>query len=62
MGDNFKDLMINAIFLPLIIAGLYAAVRRTGERWWVWATALTFAFIMFFSAIAPVFIRPLFND
>jgi STE24 endopeptidase len=62
MGDNFKDLMVSAIVLPIVLAGLYAAVRRAGERWWMWATALTFVFIMFFSAIAPVFIRPLFND
>ena len=62
MGDNIKGLLISAIILPLVIAGLYAAVRRAGERWWVWATGLTFVFIMMLSAIVPVFINPLFND
>jgi STE24 endopeptidase len=36
---------------------LYAAVRRAGSRWWVWATGLTFVFFLFLT-----FITPLFND
>ena len=41
---------------------LYAAVRRAGARWWMWATGLTFVFYLFLTFITPLFIAPLFND
>jgi STE24 endopeptidase len=41
---------------------LYAAVRRAGARWWIWATGLSFVFLLFLSFIEPLFIAPLYND
>ncbi|HET9033868.1 MAG TPA: M48 family metallopeptidase [Dokdonella sp.] len=60
--DQLKGLIISLIILPPVIALLYAAVRRTGARWWIWASGGTFALILFFMMIAPVFLDPLFND
>jgi len=45
-----------------VVALLYAAVRRTGERWWVWASGGAFVLILFLIMLAPVFVDPLFND
>jgi len=61
LGDQAKGLMISLILAPLVLATIYAAIRRTGNRWWMAAGGLTFVFILFVSMIFPVFIAPVFN-
>ncbi len=61
-GDQAKGLMVGLILGPPALALIYAAARRAGERWWVWATVLAFGFILFSALISPVYISPLFND
>ena len=61
-GDQLKGLLVSAVILPPVIALLYAAVRRTGDRWWVWASGGAFVLILFFIMLVPVFVDPLFND
>jgi len=61
-GDQLKGLAVSLVILPPVIALLYAAVRRTGERWWLWASGGAFVLILFLIMLAPVFIDPLFND
>ncbi len=60
--DALKDLMVNAIILPLLIVAIYAAVRRAGARWWIWASGIAVVFVCFSAMLAPVFVDPLFND
>lgn len=60
-GDQLKGLLVGAIVVPPLLAALYAAVRRAGERWWLWAGAGAFAVILFLIMLAPVFVEPLFN-
>ncbi len=60
--DQIKELLVSLIIMPPVIALLYAAVRKAGGRWWIWATGGAFALILFFMMIAPVFLDPLFND
>jgi STE24 endopeptidase len=62
LGDQLKGLMVGLIIAPLIIVGIYAAVRRAGDRWWVRAGIASFFVILFLSMIVPVYISPLFND
>lgn len=62
LGDQAKGSMIALVIMPLVIAGLYALLRRTGERWWLYAGMSGFVLILFVAMIAPVFIAPLFND
>jgi STE24 endopeptidase len=59
--DRLKGLLISLIIVPPVIALLYAAVRKTGARWWIWASGGTFVLILFFMLIAPVFLDPVFN-
>ena len=61
-GDALKSLMVSVIVAPLILVALYAAVRRAGERWWIWASGLMFVFALFGQMLAPVYVEPLFND
>lgn len=60
-GDQLKGLLVGAIVVPPLLAALYAAVRRAGERWWLWAGVGAFAVILFLMMLAPVFVEPLFN-
>ena len=60
--DQIKELVVSLVIMPPVIALLYSAVRKTGARWWIWATGGAFALILFFMMIAPVFLDPLFND
>lgn len=61
LGDHLKGLIFGIVLGVPAIAAIYAAVRRTGARWWAWAGALTFVFTLFVSLIGPVFIAPAFN-
>ena len=61
-GDQLKGLLVSVIVTPLLLAFIYAAVRRAGARWWIWASGIAFAFALFAMMLAPVFVEPLFND
>ncbi len=61
-GDQLKELLVSVIVVPLLVALIYAAVRRAGARWWVWASGIAFAFGLFSMMLAPVYVDPLFND
>jgi STE24 endopeptidase len=61
-GDAIKQVLVSAIVLPLVLVAVYAAVRRAGERWWVWASGIAFVFSLISQMFAPVYIAPLFND
>lgn len=60
-GDQLKGLLIQLIIFPLLLMAIYAVIRRSPRRWWLWATLVVSAFIMVGAVIAPVFITPLFN-
>ena len=55
--DQLKGLLVSLIILPPVLALLYRAVRKTGDRWWIWASGGAFVLILFFMMIAPVFHR-----
>jgi STE24 endopeptidase len=61
-GDQLKSLIVSLVVAPWLIALLYAAVRRSGPRWWLWASGIAFVFTLFSMTLAPVFVEPLFND
>ena len=62
MRDQLVVLGVNLVLGAVALTIVYAAVRRSGARWWIWATGLSYAFLMILSLIAPVYILPLFND
>ncbi len=61
-GDALKGLLVSLVIVPPVIALIYGAVRRAGDRWWVWASGGAFVLILFVLMLAPVFVEPLFND
>ncbi|MBB6253401.1 M48 family metalloprotease [Nitrospirillum iridis] len=60
-GDQLIQLAISCVFGALIVWGLYAIVRRLGQRWWIWATAGTVVALTVIVVVTPVFLAPLFN-
>jgi len=61
-GEAGKGLMISLIIMPWVISGLFAAVRRAGESWWLRAGIASFGLLLLLIMVSPVFISPLFND
>lgn len=62
LGEWAINVALFVLFGGLVIAGIYAIVRRVRERWFYWATALTGLFLLFVILIEPVFLAPIFND
>ena len=60
--DQMKGLVVELVLMPLVLALVYAAVRKTADRWWIWASGGAFVLILTLMMLAPVFIDPLFND
>jgi STE24 endopeptidase len=61
MRDQMVGLGVAAVLGAILLAILFAVVRRLGKNWWVWASAVCLVFLAFVALIAPVFIFPLFN-
>lgn len=59
--DQAKGLAVGAAVTALLLAGLYAVLRRTSRTWWLWGWAVVMAFVIVGMAVAPVYIQPLFN-
>ncbi|MDP3870672.1 M48 family metalloprotease [Phenylobacterium sp.] len=53
---------ISTVFVVLLVAGLYALMRRAPGTWWAWGGALVAVFFVIIMVLAPVFIQPLLND
>lgn len=53
--------VITAIFGAALLAGFYAAVRRTGSRWWLWGTALAAVGLVLALVVQPVALAPLLH-
>ena len=60
-ADHLKGLGVGIVLASILVVAVYAALRRAGARWWIWATGIVFAFNLFVGMIAPVFIAPIFN-
>ena len=50
-------LVTSAIFFAII----YAVIRNSPKRWWLWGTAATGALLSVLILLAPVFVEPLLN-
>jgi STE24 endopeptidase len=61
MGDQLKALLLETIFGSILVAILFAIVRKLERTWWIWGALITSLFLIFVVMIGPVFILPLFN-
>lgn len=54
--------VISSLLGALFFLGIYALIRRTGKRWWLWSGGLTAFAISATVLLSPVLIEPIFND
>lgn len=66
LGDFLGQLAlseaISTVVGGLFLMGVYALIRRTGARWWLWSGGLTAVTMALFLLAGPSLIEPLFND
>ena len=62
LGQGALAIVLSSVLSALFFVGLYALIRHTGRRWWIWSGALTAVALTLFLLVAPVAIEPLFND
>ncbi len=53
---------ISALALGLFFLGVYALIRKSGKRWWLWSGGLAAFTITALLLISPILIEPLFNE
>lgn len=46
----------------LFFLGIYALIRRTGKRWWLWSGGFSAIVLSVLLLLAPTLIEPLFNE
>ncbi len=61
LGDATKALLVSCAVVPVMALGLYAVLRRSPHRWWLWATGAALPLLAFAFLITPVWLDPLFN-
>lgn len=61
LGDAAKALLVSCVVAPVMALGLYAVLRRSPRRWWLWATGAALPLLAFAFLITPVWLDPLFN-
>lgn len=54
--------LLTVVIGGLFLLGVYALIRWTGRRWWIWSGALTAGVLVFMMLISPILIEPLFNQ
>jgi STE24 endopeptidase len=62
LKESAIGLGVGSLMTGIFLVGLYAVIRRTGESWWIWGSAVAVLFVTFGALIGPVFIAPLFNE
>lgn len=60
-GEELLGLLVNSSIFAIVIAILYAAIRRIGDRWWLWGTGIVTTFLIFEFLVFPIWVDPLFN-
>ena len=60
LGDQAIDLVLGLVLGSLLVWLLYAVIRRTGRRWWVWFWLASIPVILAVFFLQPLVIEPLF--
>ena len=61
LGEALLMGLISVLALTLLMAGIYALIRRAPRSWWLWSAGVTGLFVVLLLVVSPVFIQPLFN-
>jgi STE24 endopeptidase len=62
LAEQCIGVAVGAVLGGAAIMILYAILRRVQQAWWIWASVASVAMLFLISALAPVYIAPLFNS
>jgi STE24 endopeptidase len=62
LGDHLQAVAIGLAIWELVVFGAYAAMRWTGDAWWLAATAMFAATVLLLSRIGPAVLMPIFEQ
>ena len=66
LGDFLGQLALSealsAVIGGLFLLGVYALIRRTGQRWWIWSGGFSALVVLLMLLAGPSLIEPLFNE
>ena len=62
LAQGAIGIALSTVLGALFAMGVYALMRRTGRRWWLWSAGLTALAVSALLLAAPILIEPLFND
>jgi Zn-dependent protease with chaperone function len=60
LGDQTKGLFVGLVIAIPLVWLLYAILRRSPRRWWLWFWLATLPILVFLIFVSPVLIDPLF--
>lgn len=60
-GDWAKSLLLTLLVGTFVLSVLYALLRRSPRRWWLWFWAFTVPVVVAGTFLSPLIIDPLFN-
>ena len=60
-ADLVKSVLVSALLLGILLAGIFSLIRLTPDGWWLWAWLFFIVFQLLVSWLYPVVISPLFN-
>ena len=59
--EQLKLMGVGLVIGALMFMVIYAVIRKSPRRWWLWATGALAAMMAFMIMLAPIFIEPLIN-
>jgi len=62
LGQMAISVTISTVLGALFLAGVYALIRKTGKRWWLWSGGFAGVVTLLALLAGPPLIEPLFND
>jgi STE24 endopeptidase len=62
LGQDAIGIGLSALLGGLFFMGVYALIRRTGRKWWLWSGGFAAAATALMLLASPIVIEPLFND
>ena len=61
-GEQAIGLAIGLVTTAILLTVVYAVIRKSPRRWWLWGSATMIGFLAVTILLSPVFISPLFNE